>query len=228
MSYLRDTVIVLKKEPFREHDRRYTMYGLEHGLLVAVARGSSRATSKHAGLLEPLTESNVMIAKGATFDKLAVATGVDRVCVAPTKRLLAYYAVCGGFADLLIRLLRPGIADDRIFYLLRELIDTLAAAPSEPSPDRARLILSAATLRLLDLLGFAPHIERAGEGTTSVPSLALAAFMRRSPLADVLRVTARTDVFAAASSFVEEALTHAPLDREPHGPATIQALLQVS
>jgi DNA repair protein RecO (recombination protein O) len=237
MSYLRDHVIVLKKEPFREHDRRYTMYGREHGLLVAVARGASRATSKNAGLLEPLTESNVMIAKGATFDKLAVATAADRICIAPSRCSLSFYAVCGGFADLLVRLLRPGIADERIFDLLRELIDTLAASPSEPSPDRARLMLSAATLRLLDLLGFAPPIERAGESTTPGtsfandvprPALALAAFMRRSPLADVLRVTARTDVFSAASAFVEEALTHTPLDREPHGPATIQALLRDS
>ena len=228
MSYLRDHVIVLKKEPYREHDRRYTMYGREHGLLVGVARGSSLPRSKQAGHLEPFMESHVMIAKGAAFDKLAVATRSRAPLSASSENCLALYAVCGALADLVVRLTRQGIADERIFFLFQELIGTIAAAPQEPSPERARLLLSAATLRLLDVLGFGPPIERAPEGTTSVPSLALVSFMRRSPFVDMLRITAPIDIFRSASAFIEEALTQTPLDREPHGPATIQALLAIT
>lgn len=227
MSYLRDTVIVLKKEPFREHDRRYTMYGREHGLLVGVARGSSLSKSKQAGHLEPFTESQVMIAKGAAFDKLAVATCARLPLIEQASSALGFYAVCGAFTDLIIRLTRQGIADERVFFLLQELIGTLAILPQELSSERARLILSAATLRLLDILGFGPSIERGPDGTTPVPSLTLVAFMRRSCFADVLRVTGRVDVLRAASAFVEEALGQTPLEREPHGPTTVQALLQV-
>lgn len=221
MAYLRDRVIVLKKEPFREQDRRYMMYGREHGLLVAVARGSSVRTSKQAGHLEPFSESDVMIAKGAAFDKLAVARLVER----RQSSRLASYAVCGSMCDLVVRLMRPGIADERIFDLLSELIETSATMPHDPSPERARLLLSSATLRLLDLLGFAPMIQKSSDNTTPVPSLALVAFMRRSPFADILRVTGATDVFAAASSFVEEALRETHLEREPHGARTVHALL---
>lgn len=221
MPYLRDRVIVLKKEPYREQDRRYVMYGKEHGLLVAVARGSSVRTSKQAGHLEPFSESEVMIAKGSAFDKLAVA----RLIRAPRGLRLGGYAICGGVADLIIRFIHPGIADDRIFDILCDVVRTSETMAADPSPERARLLWSAAALRLLDILGFAPRIERSGEGTTPVPSLALAAFMRRSPLADVLRVTGTTDVFDAASAFVDEALRLTHLERPAHGPQTVYSLL---
>jgi len=42
MSYIRDRVIVLKSEPFREHDSWLTCYGKEQGKLIAVARGARR------------------------------------------------------------------------------------------------------------------------------------------------------------------------------------------
>src|SRR5260221_1125377 len=111
MPYLRDRVIVLKKEPYREQDRRYVMYGREHGLIVAVARGASIPRSKQAGHLEPFSEADVMIAKGVAFDKLAVAKHVGAIHELP---LLAGYVVCGAFSDLMIRLVRPGIADESL------------------------------------------------------------------------------------------------------------------
>src|SRR6266567_7926085 len=99
MPYLRDRVIVLSKEPFREQDRRYVMYGQEHGLLIAVARGASVKSSKQAGHLEPFCTSDVMIAKGSAFDKLAVAKMVDWPWRGSSPRLEAY-AVCGAFSEL--------------------------------------------------------------------------------------------------------------------------------
>src|SRR6516164_59157 len=76
MPYLRDTVYVLRTEPFREHDAWISMYGREHGKLEAVARGFRNAKAKQHGHLEPLTKTEVMIAVGASVDKLAVAHAV--------------------------------------------------------------------------------------------------------------------------------------------------------
>ena len=42
VPYLRDRAIVLRNEPFREHDRKVVLFGMQHGLLEAVARGASR------------------------------------------------------------------------------------------------------------------------------------------------------------------------------------------
>lgn len=227
MPYIRDRVIVLKKEPFREQDRRYVLYGRAHGLLTAVARGSASVRSKQAGHLEPLTVSDVMIAKGAAFDKLAVARAVRAPRPASPGVHLAANAVCGAACDLVTRLTRPGIADERIFDLLDELASATASMPAPPTPERARFLHGGVTLRLLDLLGFAPPIAQAEEGTTPVAALVLVSFMRRATLSDLLRVTAPTDALLAASGFVTEALKQTPLEREPHGEGTIRALLAV-
>ncbi len=216
MPYLRDTVFVLKKEPFREQDRRYTAYGREHGLLVAVARGVSVRTSKQAGHLEPLSVSDVMIAKGAAFDKLAVARAHAVPWAPSAGPRLAHYAVAGGFAGLTAQLLKPGIADARIFDLLCEVCQATGRMPADPSRERSRLLFSAATLKLLDLLGYAPDIP---------PSLPLVSFMRRAPLADVLRITATADVLEAAAAFVEEALAETPLHEEP---ATLRSVPRIA
>ena len=77
MSYIRDRAFVLKRQPFNEHDRKYFLYGRSYGLLIAVARGTSLARSKQAGHLEPFSQSDVMIAEGKFFDKLAVARNIQ-------------------------------------------------------------------------------------------------------------------------------------------------------
>jgi hypothetical protein len=174
--------------------------------------------SKQAGHLEPFSEATVMIAKGAAFDKLAVASFVHSVQWAADSTQLASYVLFGAFADLVIRLLRPGISDERIFFLLRETVEAVVHMPTAPSPDRARFLYGAASLRLIDLLGYAPDID--------VHEMApLLKFMRRAPFADLLRVTATRETLNAAAAFVDDALTHAPLHAEPHGPRTIQAYL---
>lgn len=222
MPYLRDRVIVLKKEPFREQDRRYTMFGFEHGLLIAVARGSSLKKSKQAGHLEPFSEAEVMIAKGSAFDKLAVA----RLIPAPRfADQLSSYAIFGAFCSLVISLTRPAISEQKIFVLLSELRDVCASLLLELSVERARLVLAAATLKLLDLVGFAPPIEQVVR-ELPVQSVTLFKFLRRFPIADVLRVTAATDVLIATSSFIEGAIRETPVQSQPHGPTTLRSLLR--
>jgi len=220
VPYLRDRVFILKKEPFREQDRRIVMYGREHGLLVAVARGSSNASSKQAGHLEPFSEADVMIAHGKAFDKLAVAS---RVPDALPRFRLGGLAVLGAFSDLIASLTRPGIADPRIFDLYRDVREAASSLPDATTPERGRLLHAAASLKLLDLIGFAPTADRSS-GLVSGPVKALA-FMRRAPILDVLRLTVTTDVLEAACAFVDEAMRQTPLDRPPHGPTTIGALL---
>lgn len=226
MAYLRDRVIVLKREAYRERDRRYTMYGRENGLLIAVARGSSSSSSKQAGHLEPFSESDVMIAKGKFFDSLAVA----RLHSSPvmnwsSKSGLSCFAIAGAVSDMVIRLTRPGISDVQVFELLQEVQQVLCWLPHEPTSDRARLLLSSVTLRLLGLTGFAPPIEKNPEQTTPVPSLALISFMRSTSLEQVAKVTASVDVLRSACQFVDEAVKQTPLERELHGAVTVQALM---
>jgi len=158
MPYLRDRVFILKSEPFREHDRRIVCFGKQHGLIEAVARGASANSAKQAGHMVPLSEADVMIARGAAFDKLAVA---HLVCAhGAARRHLGALAFVGAFFDLFISLQRPGIVDAECYGLLEETMRAAEALPDEPSLERAQLIFAAASLKLLDQTGFAPQLSR--------------------------------------------------------------------
>ncbi|HWR00165.1 MAG TPA: DNA repair protein RecO [Candidatus Methylomirabilis sp.] len=258
MPYLRDRAIVLRNEPFREHDRKVVLYGVQHGLLEAVARGASRKEAKQGGHIVPMCEIEVLIAKGAVFDKLAVAKLVEQHRLVRAR--LGALAFVGSFFDLFERLQRPGIVDPGLYDLLLDVLSVAESLPDEPSAERARLLWSAAALKLLDRIGLAPALthcvscrEGLGEseawmlpldGTiacadcyrdlrTAYPNaaclspstLTLLRFIRREPLGRVLLLTAATDVFAAVSHAVSITLQQAPLVKQPHGAATIFALL---
>lgn len=218
MSYIRDTVLILKNEPYREHDAWVVMYGKTQGKMEAVARGARRWEAKHRGHLEPFSEVEVMIAKGAAFDKLAVAQ-----LMRPRQRLrddLARMTVAGAIFDLAEQLTRPGMHDASVFALLSAALDVLEAAPSL-SPDRSRFLLAASNLKLMDALGYAPDFAQVPDATVG----RLLAFMRREPLDQLLRLTAPVGLFRAASAAVEDALQHTPLSTEPHGAKTVAAYL---
>ncbi|MDD5437984.1 MAG: DNA repair protein RecO [Patescibacteria group bacterium] len=159
--YLRDQVIILKKIPYREHDRQYVMYGRIHGLLLAAARGTMKPRAKQAGQLEPFSIADVMIAKGRNFDQIAVAVKSHGTKLQSVKTL-GSLAIAGAFADLCLRLIRPGVADERLFKLWEELIGCLASLPEEPSALRAKLLFGAASLKLMDTLGYGPALSVCG------------------------------------------------------------------
>lgn len=157
MAYVRDRVIVLRCDPFREHDAWITAFGEEQGKLMAVARGYFRRGAKQLGHLEPLQCVEVMIAKGNAFDKLAVAKTVESAQA--LRASLPGLALVGAIAALVEELTRPGIAERDVFALLHEL--ALSPFPEEAmvSSGRVRFLYGACGLRLLDHLGYRPQLD---------------------------------------------------------------------
>lgn len=156
MSYLRDRAVILRSIPFREHDRMIVMFGLSHGLMEAIARGSGLARSKQAGHLTPMSEIEVMIAKGAVYDKLAVARITDHH--RGIRSRLGALAFVGPFFDLFERMQKPGIVDEELYALLVEVLEAGESMPDEPSMERAGLLYAVAALKLLDRVGLAPAL----------------------------------------------------------------------
>ncbi len=220
MAYLRDTVFILRSEPYRERDAWITMYGKGHGKLEAVARGVRSWKAKQHGHLEPLTKADVMVAKGASFDKLAVAHAVS--AQTDLRGQLGAMAMLGSFADLVDQLTHPGLADADVFHLLDELHTAWRQVVREPSPERTRLLYAAASLRLLGLLGYAPDFDQLNLNHETRKFLEV---MDGSPLLFSLSVTASPAAFNAVSRVVETALESTPLRQKPHGPLTIASLL---
>ncbi|MFH1621388.1 MAG: recombination protein O N-terminal domain-containing protein [Patescibacteria group bacterium] len=211
MPYIRDRVIVLKKEPYREHDRCYYMYGREYGLLTAVARGACLPKSKQAGHLEPFSESEVMIARGVAFDKLAVA----RLIHFPAKidrSFLPSMFLIRGICDMLITLTRPGISDDRIFYLLIDLIRASEIA-TPFNRDILELLYQITLLRLLGFLGFATPIIEIVKSSDYFSLVNAVAVMSLTDIAKIGSFDSR--VLQIISEYVQGLLEQSPLESAP-------------
>jgi DNA repair protein RecO (recombination protein O) len=71
------TAIIINRQPFRESDKKITVFSESHGKMELVARGARKASSKMSGHLEPLTVSNLMVVKGKQFDYVGGAAMVE-------------------------------------------------------------------------------------------------------------------------------------------------------
>jgi len=96
-----------------------------------------------------------MIAKGKAHDHLAVATERDFKLRITN---LGGLAIAGAFSDLFLSLVNSGVADERLFLLWKDLLACLSSLPQEPTASRSQLLFAAASLRLLDDLGYGPRL----------------------------------------------------------------------
>lgn len=157
MPYLRDTVIILNKETYRERDALITMFGYELGKYTAIARGYEAATARQRGHLEPLTIAEVMIAKGASIDTLAVAKAVCSNHKLRTS--LASLTLSSVVAHIINELTRQQSPEPEVFLLLKELIENPIEEETMIHPDRGRFVYTAIVLKILDKIGFIPRLD---------------------------------------------------------------------
>jgi DNA repair protein RecO (recombination protein O) len=143
--------VVLRHADWGEADRILTLYTRERGKVRAVAKGARKIRSRKAGHLEPFTHVTLQLAKGR-----------DLLIVTQADTLDAYLAlgadlVKTGYASYVVELLDRFTYEDEsenqaIFRLLTESLSRIA---SEADP---WLAMRYYEVRLLDLLGFRPHL----------------------------------------------------------------------
>jgi len=215
MAYRRDRAIVLRKETVRDFDRRYTLYGRDHGFCVAFARGTARPTSRQAGHLEPFSEVDVMIASGQYTDHLAVAKQVSFFHLTGFQSSL----FVGRFCDLVCHMVRPGVSDDRLFNLLLEVRSVSRVFPDECTSSRLRFLFAGASFKLLDILGYSPLMK----GTES--EIRILRLLRFGSLHDALRLTAERDLLDRVAEYIEYELYSTYLDQDFQGAALFASYL---
>jgi DNA repair protein RecO (recombination protein O) len=163
---LRTDGIVLHARDLGEHDRLVTLYTREHGKLAAVAAGARRIRSRFGGALELFTWGDVV-----GFERPGRAlVRLDHFDVRRPFRAvredLGRLAQGARMLEAVARLTGERDPQPATFGLL---LRALRALESE-GPARVQL---AFTLRLLDLLGHRPRLDRCGRcgrvvGTTGV------------------------------------------------------------
>ena len=148
---LRAEAIVLRHSDYGEADRIVTLYTRERGKLRAIVKGARKVTSRKAGHLEPFTHVKLQLAKGRDLMIVTQAETVD--VYLPLRESL----VLTGYAAYVIELLDRFVPDEDVaipslFRLLTETLARLAAG------DEPWLVVRYYEMRLLDFLGFRPHL----------------------------------------------------------------------
>jgi DNA repair protein RecO (recombination protein O) len=164
---LRTDGIVLQTRDLGEHDRIVVLYTRDHGKLAAVAAGARRIRSRFAGALEPFTWGDAV-----GFER--PGRGLVRLDHFDVRR--PFRAVredlerLGQGARMLEALMRLTADRDPQATTFALLLRALRALETD-APARVQL---AFTLRLLDLLGHRPRLDRCGRCGRGVGTTGLA------------------------------------------------------
>lgn len=153
MSKLYKTdVVVLRRRPLGEADEIVSLLSPDLGRFDAAVRGSRRPTSPLVGKVEPFTELSAMFARGRSLDHLTqAAVRRSRPRLHGDLDRLAWGSY---LLELIGGILPFGEGNPAVYGLLVEALDGLEEGPS-PAP-LGRWV----ELRLADLMGYAPELDR--------------------------------------------------------------------
>jgi DNA repair protein RecO (recombination protein O) len=142
--------IIIGRTNFGEADRVIRLLTPDHGKVSAVAKGIRKLKSRNAGHLEPLGETNLMLARGRNLDTITSA----RLVWYPHQLAASYEALslAFAFATAIDRLTEPGQASPQLYATLKEALQTLDGGASGNLPELWF------KLRLLNLLGYLPEL----------------------------------------------------------------------
>ena len=144
------TAIILTSRDTNEFDRVYTFYTLEEGLVRVVAKGARKPAARLAGHLEPVTLSEVYVAR---------SKGRGQIVSALT--ILGFERIKSDFEKLretleifrfIARFFSEGEPDKRIFSLLVSLLRLL------DKKEDSQVLIEGFWWQLFDLLGQRPQV----------------------------------------------------------------------
>jgi DNA repair protein RecO (recombination protein O) len=143
--------VVLRHADWGEADRLLTLYTRERGKVRAIAKGARKIRSRKAGHLEPFTRVTLQLARGRD---LLIVTQADTVdAYLPIHENLVKTSHAAYVVELLDRFTYED--DTENYNIFRLLTEVLSRLEKEADP---WLAIRYYELRLLDLLGYRPHL----------------------------------------------------------------------
>lgn len=149
--------IVLNRQPYRENDSRVTVYSLEYGKLVLIARGTGSVKSKMAGHIEPFCLSDFMVARGKRHDYIGGVASRD--CFSGIKSDLDKLKIAGQAIAVFSRLIKENEAESGLFFLLYDFLDFLNNLKIDSEQEADEYIFQVFILKLLSVLGYEPELS---------------------------------------------------------------------
>jgi DNA repair protein RecO (recombination protein O) len=157
MPTFRDKAVVLKVRSLRDADRQYVVFTEGHGKMSLLAKGTRRGRSKMSPHMASFGVVDIMVARGRVADRLAGASLTrSHVGIASSLRKTA---AAQGFMLTVDALTRREQPDERVFGIVTEFLGALDRSPEPPqSASIGWPLFAGASIRLLDVLGFAPEL----------------------------------------------------------------------
>lgn len=156
MSTYVTTGLVLQIRPHRESSRLYTIFTKDYGKIEAVATGSLKINSKLSPHLLPLSEVEIMVAKGKVWDRLAGAKSVRQLInmSQPHNMILGQ-----GYLEVVAALTGSGQVQINLYELLIKSFQELnnLSADEKVWRNQARHSFFNFTFAALQISGLAPN-----------------------------------------------------------------------
>lgn len=146
--------VILNKADYKDYDIKFIIYTLGHGKISALAKGAKKITSKLNSHLEFFSVAKIMIAKGASFNRLAGAQLIKKyknINHDTAKTIIALY-----FLETVNSLVKYDFEDDVIFKIVVKFISSLDQGQSKQDD---LLYLNKSIFELLDHLGYRPPLK---------------------------------------------------------------------
>jgi len=146
----RTEVIILKRRDQGEADRVLTVFTPGAGKQQFLAKGVRKITSRKAGHVELFTHSQLLVAKGSTWDIVTQAEMIH--AFRPLREDLLRTSYAYYVAELVDRFTKEGDENRPLFELLLATLGWLGEA------EDLRLLARFFELRLLGLVGYRPQL----------------------------------------------------------------------
>ena len=142
--------VIIRHSDFSEADRLLTIFTRENGKIHCIAKGVRKSRSRKAGHVEPLTRTNLQLARGRDLFILTQAETLDGYAN------LREDLISLGYASYVIELIDRSTNDDEENRPLYNLVTkSLTRLNRGDNPNRVTRYFD---IRLLDYVGFRPQL----------------------------------------------------------------------
>lgn len=142
--------IIIRVRDYNEADRIITLLTREHGKVQAIAKGCRKQKSRKRGIIQQFIYGDFILYRGRSLDTITQCEARESFAV--LREDLDRMAYGSYVTELLDGFAIPGERQEELFYLTLISLHLL-------SLDDPVLVTRAFEIRLMNLLGYRPHLE---------------------------------------------------------------------
>jgi len=153
--------IILSKKDVGETDRIYTIYTLEAGKIKALAKSVRRPTAKLAGNLEPVTFSEIFVAKSRGMGKITGALAVKNF--SKIKSNLEALSQASFAFQIIEKLISDSEKDEKIFNLILKYLLVMENLKGEGVNNKKKILTLGFLFKLLGESGYQLEVGKCAD-----------------------------------------------------------------